>query len=229
MAHRPVNDPGLIRYVCRVDDCRAFGTARFSFTTEEELVCHWNTFHVAVMPQFTCQHSGCKAVFSANPGSLDRYLSHIEQRRKEEADAGVPLARCHSYEPNERALVIKSNPYYKSPSPQDEVPQRCVIAPPVYRHSQNPGDNIRNIHWAYRRIFERKICQALERPTSADSQKRRRSDASLSRPDESRKRHKSSSSRGGSWQRKDSDKTFTSSRSTHRNPKAGLSFCLGSS
>ncbi len=54
MAFQPEIDPGPMRYVCRVDDCRAFGTARFSFTTEEELVCHWNNFHVAVMPQFTC-------------------------------------------------------------------------------------------------------------------------------------------------------------------------------
>ena len=80
MAFRPNVDRGLMRYVCRMDDCRAFWTAWFSFTTEEELVCHWNTFHVAVMPQFTCQHPGCGAVFSANPGSLDRYLSHIEWR-----------------------------------------------------------------------------------------------------------------------------------------------------
>ncbi len=100
MAHRPEIDPGPMRYACRVHDCRAFGTDRFSFTTEEELVCHWNMFHVAVMPQFTCQHLGCGAVFAANPGSLDRYLPHIEQRRKEEADAGVPLTRRHSNEPN---------------------------------------------------------------------------------------------------------------------------------
>ena len=35
MAFRPDVDPGPMRYVCRADDCRAFGTARFSFTTEE--------------------------------------------------------------------------------------------------------------------------------------------------------------------------------------------------
>ncbi len=78
MAFRPDVDPGPMRYVCRADDCRAFGTARLSFTTEEELICHWNTFHVAVMPQFACQHPGCGTIFAANPGSLDRYLSHIE-------------------------------------------------------------------------------------------------------------------------------------------------------
>ncbi len=35
IAFRPDVDPGPMRYVCRADDCRAFGTARLSFTTEE--------------------------------------------------------------------------------------------------------------------------------------------------------------------------------------------------
>ncbi len=84
VAYRPGIDPGPMRYVCRVDDCHAFGMAGFSFTTEEEFICHWNTFHIAVMPQFTCQYTGCEAVFAANPGALDRYLSHIERRRKQQ-------------------------------------------------------------------------------------------------------------------------------------------------
>ncbi len=123
MAYRPDVDPGPMRYVCRAEDCRAFGTARLLFTTKEELVCHWNTFHVAVMPQFTCQHPRCNAVFAAGPGSLDRYLTHIERRRREEAEARVPLQQRHSYEMDERAVTVKPNPYYKPPGPQDEVPQ----------------------------------------------------------------------------------------------------------
>ncbi len=118
----------------------------------------------------------------------------------EEADARIPLQQHHSYEADEKALAIKPNPYYKPPGPQDEVPQRMarVITPPVYRYSGNPGDNVRNIRWAYRRIFEKKIRQALDRPTATDSKKRQRSDASLSRPDGASKRRKSGSSQGGS-------------------------------
>ncbi len=52
--HRPRRKPGPVRYACRWEDCRAFGTARFGFTTEYEFISHWNTFHVAVMPQFVC-------------------------------------------------------------------------------------------------------------------------------------------------------------------------------
>ncbi len=192
------------------------------------MICHWNTFHVAVMPQFTCQHPGCGTVFAANPGSLDWYLSHIERCRKEEADARVPLRQRHYHQVNEKALTIKPNPYYKPPGPQDELPQRMawVIAPPVYRYSGNPGDNVRNICWAYRRIFEKKIRQALERPASTDSKKRRRSNASLSRPEGARKRHKSNSARGGCRQGRESDGTSvssSSSRSTYRIPRPGPS------
>ncbi len=223
VAYRPDVDPGPMRCVCRADDCRAFGTARLSFTTEEELVGHWNTFHVAVMPRFTCQHPRCNAVFAAGPGSLDQYLTHIEQRRREEAEARIPLQQRLSYEANEKAVTIKPNPYYKPPGPQDEVPQRMarVIAPPVYCYSGNPG-NVRNLRWAYRRIFEKKVRQAMERPTAAEHKKRRRSDASLTRPDRAKKRHKSSSSQGGSRRRRESGETSvssSSSRSSFRNPR----------
>ncbi len=101
-----------------------------------------------------------------------------------------------------------------------------MIAPPVYCYSGNPGDNVRNICWAYWRIFEKKIRQALERPATADNKKRRRSDASLTRPDGAKKRHKSSSSQGGSRHRRESGKTSvssSSSRSSYRNPRPGPS------
>ncbi len=56
---------------------------------EDELVSHWNTFHVAVMPQFVCRHPGCGTTFTADPGTLDRFLDHITKRRKEEAATNV--------------------------------------------------------------------------------------------------------------------------------------------
>ncbi len=76
MGFRP-QDPEPMRYACRMEDCCAVGGIRLAFSTEEELVAHWNTFHVAVAPQFTCQVQGCKAMFTADPGALDCYLSHF--------------------------------------------------------------------------------------------------------------------------------------------------------
>ncbi len=86
---RTRRNPDPVRYVCRGEDCRAFGTARFRFTTEEEWISHWNTFHVAVMLQFVCQHAGCGATFAADPGALDKFLNHTNRRQKEEAAAGL--------------------------------------------------------------------------------------------------------------------------------------------
>ncbi len=85
MGFRPV-DPGLMRYACRMEDCCTVGGMCLAFSTEEELVAHWNTFHVAVAPQFTCQVRGCNATFAADPGALDRYLSHVGQKMAEEKD-----------------------------------------------------------------------------------------------------------------------------------------------
>ncbi len=85
MGFRPL-DPGPMRYACRMEDCCVVGGGRLAFSTEEELVAHWNTFHVAVAPQFTCQVQGCNATFAADPGALDRYLSHVGQKMAEEKD-----------------------------------------------------------------------------------------------------------------------------------------------
>ncbi len=85
MGFRP-HDPGPMSYVCRMEDCCAVGGIRLAFSMEEELVAHWNTFHVAVAPQFTCQVQGCKAMFAADPGALDRYLSHVGQKMAEERE-----------------------------------------------------------------------------------------------------------------------------------------------
>ncbi len=125
-------------------------------------------------------------------------------------------------------MIVKPNPYYKPPGPQDEVPQRMarVIAPPDYRHSGNPGDNVRNLRWAYQKIFERKVRQAMEHPAIAEYNKRWRSDASLTRPDGAKKMHKSSSSQGGSRRRRESGEasvSSSSSRSSYRIPRPGPS------
>ncbi len=168
------------------------------------------------MLQFTCQYPGCKAVFVANPGALDHYLSHIECRRKEEAVAGKAVGQRHTYDPDERALAKKPNSYYKPPNPLDEVPLwlGCVIAPPVYHHSRNPGDNVQNLLYAghigrsLRGRFARQWSALLPLlPRSATGP----TPASLALT-------KSSSSRRGSRQKVDSDQASTSSQSTHYTP-----------
>ncbi len=109
MEHQPRRNPGLVRYVCRGEDCRAFGTARFGFTMEDEFVSHWNTFHVAVIPQFVSRHPGCRTTFVADPGTLDRFLdSHIMRRRKEEAATSVPHHCRHQLLPDSTSLELSA-------------------------------------------------------------------------------------------------------------------------
>ena len=154
---------GPVRYICRGEDCRAFGTARFGFTTEEEWISHWNTFHVAVMPQFVCQHAGCGATFSADPGALDKFLDHTNRRRKEEAAAGLAPHRRHPILPDTTSLELRPNPFYRPPNRHDEVPQRLskVQAPPKDLDCQTLEDCVLKLRWIFRGLFGKRVEQAL--------------------------------------------------------------------
>ena len=119
------DDSGPMRYTCRMDDCCAVGGIRLAFSTEEELVAHWNTFHVAVAPQFMCQVPGCHTTFTADPGALDRYLAHIGQKMTEEQGSHRPPREMHSLDGAlSGALSVKPNPFFKPPSSAHGVPRR---------------------------------------------------------------------------------------------------------
>ncbi len=152
---RPRRNPGLVRYVCRGEDCHAFGTARFGFTTGGEFISHWNTFHVAVMPRFVCQHPGCGTTFPADPGALDKFLDHTTKRRKDEAATNIAPQRRHPILPNTTSLELQPNPYYRPPNMHDEVPQRLgdVKATPETLGCRNPEDNTLKLWWIFRRLF----------------------------------------------------------------------------
>ncbi len=123
--YRSNDDPGLMRNLCRVDDCCAFGGTRLSFSTEEEPVAHWDTFHVVVAPQFTCQSHGCCAEFPADPGSLHRYVVHVHQKMAEEKGSHKPWAKS-SLDALPGALSLKPNPFYKLPHQINEVPRQLA-------------------------------------------------------------------------------------------------------
>ena len=168
--------PGLVRYVCRGEDCRAFGTARFGFTSEEEWVSHWNTFHVAVMPQFVCQHVGCGATFAADPGALDKFLEHTSKRRKDEAAAGLPPHRRHPILPDTTSMELRPNPFFRPPNQHDEVPQwlSSVLAPPEDIDYRTSEDCVLKLRWIFRRLFGKRVEQALIKHTETAVKKRHR-------------------------------------------------------
>ncbi len=162
------DDSGPMRYTCRMDDCCAVGGIRLAFSTEEELVAHWNTFHVAVAPQFTCQVPGCHTTFAADPGALDRYLAHIGQKMTEEQGSRKPLRELHSLDGAlSGGLSVKPNPFFKPPSSAHGVPRRQaeVMAPPKCRVSTGSRLGVLNIRWGFRKIFKTKVREALEQRT----------------------------------------------------------------
>ncbi len=86
-------------------------------------MAHWNTFHVAVAPQFTYQVPGCRLTFAADPGALDRYLAHIGQKMAEEKGSRKPRGRLHSLDGAlSGALSVKPNPFLNRPLKCMECP-----------------------------------------------------------------------------------------------------------
>ena len=146
------SDSGPMRYTCRMDDCCAVWGVRLAFSTEEELVAHWNTFRVAVASQFTCQVPGCRLTFAAEPGALVHYLDHIGQKMAEETGSRKPRGKLHSLDGAlSGALTVKPNPFFKPPSSVHEVPRRQaeVMAPPKCRASTGSRLGVLNIRWGF--------------------------------------------------------------------------------
>ncbi len=177
-------DSGPMRYTCRMDDCCAVGGLRLAFSTEEELVAHWNTLHVAVTPQFKCQVPGCHTIFAADPGALDRYLAHIGQKMTEEEGSRRPRSELHSLDGAlSGEVTVKPNPFFKPPSSAHGVPRRQakVMAPPKCRTRTGSRLGILNIRWGFRKIFERKVQEAMEQRTRERKEVQRMRRDSLSR------------------------------------------------
>ncbi len=214
MGFRP-QDPGPMRYTCRVEDCCAVGGIRLAFSTEEELVAQWNTFHVAVAPQFTCQVSGCKAMFAADPGALDCYLHQVGQKMAEEERNPRFRGERHTLKAVPEALSVRPNPFFKPPGSTFGVPRRTarVVAPPKCHPHADTGLSILNIRWAFRKLFEKKVCADLAQHGTEREKKRARRDSLSDRPSKRAKldlehRRRSNPSEDG--------RTSTSSKSSKR-------------
>ncbi len=58
------------------------------FTSEEEYVAHWNSFHAAISPWFICPVSECLYVAAGEPDALDWYLDHVAQQHVTSSEGG---------------------------------------------------------------------------------------------------------------------------------------------
>ncbi len=152
-------------------------------------MAHWNTFHVAVAPQFTCQVRGCNATFAADPGALDRYLSHVGQKMAEEKDNRRHREERHSLKAIPEALSVKPNPFFKPPTAVFGIPRRTarVVAPPKCLPNAGTGLSILNLRWTFRKIFEGKVRAALAQGRAEGDKKRARRDSLTDRTAKRRK------------------------------------------
>ncbi len=204
-----------MHYACRMEDCCAVGGMRLAFSTEEELVAHWNTFHVAVAPQFTCQVRGCNATFAADPGALDRYLSHVGQKMAEEKDNRRHQGERHSLEAVPEALSVKPNPFFTPPASVFGIPRRTarVVVPPKCLSNAGKGLSILNLRWTFQKIFEGKVRAALAQGHAEGDKKHARKD---SVPDRAAKRCKLDAESRRHSQPSEDGRASTSSKSSKR-------------
>ncbi len=103
-------------------------------------------------------------MFAADPGALNHYLAHVSQKMTEEKGSRRTREERHSLnEALPGALSVKPNPFFKAPSPIHGVPrqQARVVAPPSYHTSNGSDLGILNITWGFRKIFEKKVREAL--------------------------------------------------------------------
>ena len=135
-----------------------------------------STFHMAVMPQFVCRRAGCGAAFATDPGALDEFLDHTARRRRGEAAAGLaPRRRCPML-PDTASLGLPPGPFFRPPNRHDEVPQRLsnVQAPPEDLDCRTLEDCVLKLCWIFRKLFRKRVEQALIRGTEAAAKKRHR-------------------------------------------------------
>ncbi len=137
-----------IHYECHHDECFVMETARMYFTSEEEYIEHWNSFHAAISPWFVCPVPHCPYVATGEPDVLDWYLDHVAQQHVTSREGGQ-LEREGS-ETAEDTIRWGLNHQYRWPEPGDNF-QPCrhaLVNPP---EEGQPGISVR---WQMRQLVE---------------------------------------------------------------------------
>ncbi len=100
---------GRAMFTCPQPECSVARDLPILFATLEQRMAHWNTFHVAVAPQFSCMVHDCDFVAAAAPNSLDVLFHHIIEKHPAVYDNGA----WHNLEDMvEQGLKVEVNPQY---------------------------------------------------------------------------------------------------------------------
>ena len=79
---------GETHFECHHEECFVMTTTSMYFTSEEEYVAHWNSFHAAISLWFICPANGCPYVAAGEPDALDWYLDHVAQQHVTSDEGG---------------------------------------------------------------------------------------------------------------------------------------------
>ena len=137
-------------------------TPRMYFTTEEEYVTHWNSFHAAISLWFLCPAHGCPYVATGEPDAVDWYLDHVAQQHVTSNEGGQ-LERDGS-EITEGTIRWGLNHQYRWPRSGDNFRPWCRI--PV--NPPEEGQPGISVHWQMRQLIESIHDQQYPRNLQAD-------------------------------------------------------------
>ncbi len=139
---------GATHYECHHDECYVTVTTRMYFTSEEEYVAHWNSFHAAVSPWFICPVNECPYAPTGELDALDWYLDHVAQQHVT-SRAGGQLEREGS-ETAEGTIHWGQNHHYQWPEGGDSFQpcRRALVIPP---EEGQPGISV---DWWMRQLIE---------------------------------------------------------------------------
>ncbi len=153
---------GETHYECHHDECFVTVTPRRYFTSEEEYVAHWNSFHAAISPWFICPVNECPYVATGEPDPLDWYLDHVAQQHVTSCEGGQ-LEREGS-ETTEGTIRWGLNHQYRWPERGDSFQPHCraLVNPP---EEGQPGVSM---HWQMRQLIESIHDQCYPRNLQAD-------------------------------------------------------------
>ncbi len=119
---------GETHFECHHDECFVMATARMYFTSEEEYVAHWNSFHAAISPWFICPTYGCPYVAAGEPDALDWYLDHTAQQHVTSSEGGQ--VEREGSETTEGTIRLGLNHQYRLPERLDNFrPWRSASVP----------------------------------------------------------------------------------------------------
>ncbi len=132
------------------------------FTSEEEYVAHWYSFHAAISPWFICPINKCPYVATGEPDALDWYLDHLAQQHVTSGEGGQ-LER-EGPETAEGTIRWGLNHQYRWPERRDSFQpcRRTLINSP---EEGQPGISVR---WQMCQLIESIHGQQYPRNLQAD-------------------------------------------------------------